>query len=60
MEYDNRFLENVRERAERDAERDDSPLDFHAAALKLGASEEIAERVDSILTERVMRARGAI
>jgi hypothetical protein len=38
----------------------DAELDFYTTALARGASQEEAERIDAILTERVMRARGAL
>lgn len=52
--------ERVRELAEQRAPDDETPLDFYSAARDLGASEDEAERVDVALTERVMRARGAL
>ncbi len=39
---------------------DDEPLDFYPVARELGLNDKDAERATEILTERVMRGRGAI
>ncbi len=38
----------------------DEPLDFFPHAVAAGASDEEAAEIDAILTERAMRAAGAI
>ena len=58
---DTNFVERVREYADREAgDNIDAELNFYVAAIVLGASPAQAERIDEILTVRVMRARGAI
>jgi len=42
------------------AELPEDELDFYAAAIELGCSEEQAERADMILIERILRANGLI
>jgi hypothetical protein len=53
-------IERVRELAFAAAPSDDDVLNFYAPARSLGASDAEAERIDMILTRRIMRARGAL
>lgn len=53
------LVERIREAAEALAGPDDV-LDFYSAARELGLDRDQADRFDAILSERVMRARGAI
>lgn len=59
---DQEFIERVREHADVCAGTGDpdDPLDFYGAARHLGASDAKADAIDTLLTERVMRARGAL
>lgn len=52
-------IEKVRELAFERAGDDDELL-FAPVARELGASASEAERIDEILTERILRARGAL
>jgi hypothetical protein len=52
-------IEAVRALADTNAGPDDE-LDFYTAAIQLGATPAIAEKMDADLTLRVMRARGAV
>jgi hypothetical protein len=53
-------IEQVRKLAEAQCLDEDSALDFWVAAMDLGATEEEADRIDQLLTVRVMTARGAL
>jgi len=53
------MIEQVRELTFAKAHRDDM-LYFVPAALELGCTEDEAEEIDMLLTQRIMTARGAI
>lgn len=53
------MIEQVRELTFAKAHRDDM-LYFVPAALELGCTEDEAEEIDMLLTQRIMTARGVI
>jgi hypothetical protein len=53
------MIEQVRELTFAKSHRDDM-LYFVPAALELGCTEDEAEEIDMLLTQRIMTARGAI